>query len=88
VAAVDPASGAGSAVAVSDDGVASAITDTAGGVDLPLEWSPDGNTLAVRSVEGVSGADGGESRLEFVSEDGERESVSSNADVLIVGWLE
>jgi Tol biopolymer transport system component len=87
VASVDPESGAGAAVAVADDGSASVIASTADGVDLPLQWSPDGETLAVRAVA-APGAGDAESHIAVVTEDGDRERVSSGADVLIVGWLE
>lgn len=56
-------------------------------IDLPLAWSPDGETLVVRSVEGETPYEAGVSRVE-VLHDGEREPVSDSSDVTIVGWTE
>ncbi|MEX2245390.1 MAG: hypothetical protein WEC75_01770 [Dehalococcoidia bacterium] len=78
----------GGARAVDADGTARAVTQQADGIDLPLGWSPDGSTLAVRAIEGVTPIDAGQSHVELVDEDGSRERVSDSSDVLIVGWLE
>ena len=55
-------------------------------MDLPLGWSPDGGTLAVRSVEGETPFDAGASHVELIT-DGGRERVSESSDVTIVGWM-
>ena len=56
------------------------------GFDIPLDWSPDGRMLVVRSFPDVElgGTDG--RRLEIVGEDGERLIVSEEPEVAIVGW--
>ncbi len=81
------------------DGGASAITSDQSGnlrpetaasetLDLPLEWSPEGRTLVVRSVEGETPFEAGASHVEIVSPDGDRERVSESSDITIVGWTE
>ncbi len=88
--------GALTVAAMNLDGGATAVS-TSGGeataeiratdrIDLPLGWSPDGESLAVRSVEGETPYEAGASRLELVR-DGVREQVSDSSDVTIVGWL-
>ena len=78
--------GGGDAVAVDAAGATSPITTNNAGIDLPLEWAPDGATLAVRSLDGKTPFDASASHVELVR-DGNRQRVSDNADVLIVGWL-
>jgi Tol biopolymer transport system component len=87
VASIDP-SGGGDTVAVDARGVAGVITDNSDTIDLPVEWSPDGETLAVRAIEGATAPDAGAGYVELITDDGDRERVSDSADVLIVGWLE
>jgi hypothetical protein len=87
IASIDP-SGGGDAVAVDARGVAGVLTDNSDTIDLPVEWSPDGETLAVRAVEGATATDAGASYVELITAEGDRERVSDSADVLIVGWLE
>ena len=82
------AAGGGDAVSIDATGVTARITDNDGGIDLPLDWSPDGLTLAIRAIEGATAFEAGESRIELVTEDGERSPVSDDADVLIVGWMQ
>jgi Tol biopolymer transport system component len=74
----------GGASNVDGAGTTATISDGATGFDLPLAWSPDNSSLAVRSVAPDSGA----SYIELVAPGGQRERVSDRADVLIVGWLE
>ncbi|MEX2225172.1 MAG: hypothetical protein WEB52_01835 [Dehalococcoidia bacterium] len=57
-------------------------------IDVPLAWSPDDSTLAVRTVEGESASDTATSYVEFLTPGGARDRVSDSADVLIVGWIE
>jgi Tol biopolymer transport system component len=77
--------GGGNAVTVDAAGGASTITTNDDGIDLPLEWSPDGTTLALRAVDGKTPAGAGTSHVELVH-DGARDRVSESADVQIVGW--
>jgi len=86
IASVDDSGQGGAAIRVNGAGGADAISDTSDSLDLPLAWSPDGTTLAVRSIEGPA-ADG-PSYVEVLRTDGGRERLSDQADVLIVGWLE
>jgi Tol biopolymer transport system component len=65
------------------------IVTNQGAIDLPMAWSPDGATLAVRTVNGTSPLDAGASHLALVSaSDGARMRISDSPDVTIVGWLE
>jgi len=86
VASVKPAGG-GDAVTVDAAGGATSLTSNDDRIDLPLAWSPDNASLAVRSVDGTSASDAGASHIELLSRDGSRQRVSGSADVLIVGWL-
>ena len=78
----------GGAVSVDATGATEQITGNDGAIDLPLGWSPDGATLAVRTIEGATPFEAGESHLELVTQHGGRERISDSADVLIVGWME
>lgn len=78
--------GGGNALAVNASGGASTITANDARIDLPLGWSPDGTTLAVRAIDGKTPSDASESHVELVR-DGARDRVSDSADVQIVGWL-
>jgi Tol biopolymer transport system component len=86
VASVKPEGGS-SAVSVDATGVTEAVTSSGDGIDLPLGWSPEGDRLAVRAVEGATPNEAGPSHVELVDADGGRQRVSENADVLIAGWL-
>lgn len=87
VASVKP-EGGGNAVIASSDGVGDALVDNDDTIDLPLAWSPDGATLAVRAVDGATPYEARGSRIELLRRDGTREAVSEGPDVLIVGWTE
>ena len=87
IASID-ATGGGDAISVDGSGAADTITDNDDSIDLPVSWSPDGASLAVRAVEGATPLDAGESHVELVTPNGGRERVSDQADVLIVGWME
>lgn len=87
IASLD-AEGGGGAVSVDGAGATEQITDNDDAIDLPLDWSPDGATLAVRTIEGATAFEAGESHIELVTRAGDRERVSDGADVLIVGWME
>lgn len=84
---VKPAGG-GEAVVVDAGGVASTVTDSATSIDLPLSWSPDSTTLAVRAINGRSLAEAGVAHVELIGPDGRRQRISDGADVLIAGWLQ
>ena len=64
------------------------MTHNDDGIDLPLAWSPDGFTLAVRAVAGRTAADVGESHIDLVGPDGARSRASDSSDVQILGWLQ
>ncbi len=85
VASVKP-EGGGDAVAIAADGTASTLDDNDDSIDLPLAWSPDGESLAVRAVDGASPFEAQGSRIELLRRDGTRDAVSEGPDVLIVGW--
>ena len=80
--------GGGDAVSVDAGGAVTTLSENSDAIDLPLAWSPDGSSLAVRSVDGASPEDAGRSYVEIVTPDGGRERASDAADVLVVGWLE
>jgi Tol biopolymer transport system component len=89
VASLD-ASGGGDAISVDaiGDGATVRITNDARTIELPLTWSPDGSALAVLAIDADSALDAAGSHVEIVTLDGERERVSDQSDVLIVGWME
>jgi Tol biopolymer transport system component len=80
--------GGGDAISVDSGGAATALSDNSDAIDLPLAWSPDGSSLAVRAVDGASPEEAGRSYVEIVTPGGGRERASDAADVLVVGWLE
>jgi Tol biopolymer transport system component len=80
--------GGGDAISVDSGGAATALSDNSDAIDLPLAWSPDGSSLAVRSVDAASPEQAGRSYVEIVKLGGDRERASDAADVLVVGWLE
>jgi len=86
IASVKPEGGS-SAVSVDATGATEAVASSGDGIDLPLGWSPRGDRLAVRSVEGAVPNEAGPSHVELVDRDGGRQRISENADVLIAGWL-
>jgi Tol biopolymer transport system component len=85
VASVKP-EGGGDAVAFAADGSARTLDDNDDTIDLPLAWSPDGASLAVRAIDGATPLDARGSRIELWQRDGTRDVVSEGPDVLIVGW--
>ena len=78
--------GGGNATAIDAAGGSSAITANNDRIDLPLGWSPDGKSLAVRAVDGKTPSEASSSHVELVHA-GARDRVSDSADVQIVGWL-
>lgn len=86
IASVRPQGGS-DAVSVDAAGAAQTLTATDATIDLPLAWSPQGDQLAVRSVNGKSPTVAGEGHIELVDAAGHRDRVSDAVDVLIVGWI-
>jgi Tol biopolymer transport system component len=87
VAALD-AQGGGDAVVLNAAGERTGqYTDNIGAIDVPLAWSPDGATLAVRHVDGAA-TDTSGGRIDVIAADRSREPVSTSPDTLIVGWME
>jgi hypothetical protein len=87
IASVDDSGG--DTVSIDGGGGATAqLSDNDDSIDLPLGWSPDGATLAVRAVDGPNAHSAGASRVELLDAGGGRVAVSDSPDVLIVGWLE
>jgi len=80
--------GGGDAVSIDSAGGATALSENGDAIDLPIAWSPDGLSLAVRNVEGGSPEEAGRSYVEIVGADGQRERASEASDVLVVGWTE
>jgi Tol biopolymer transport system component len=58
-----------------------------GGFDLPLDWSPDGERLAVRGFANASLADPGASWVYVLDANGNRRKLAENSDVIVAGWL-
>ena len=78
--------GGGDALTIDGAGATSRVTTNTDGIDLPLAWAPDETSLAVRALDGRTPFDASTSHVDLVR-NGNRERVSENADVLIVGWL-
>jgi hypothetical protein len=86
IAAVKPEGGS-AAVSVDASGATEEVAASNDGIDLPLGWSPKGDRLAVRAVEGATPNQPGPSHVELIDADGGRQRVSENADVQIAGWM-
>lgn len=69
------------------DGTSSADAPTADQMRLPLAWSPAGDALAVRTVDGATPYESGASRIELLTDEGIA-TVADSSDVTIVGWTE
>src|SRR5207237_1793855 len=80
--------GGGDAVQLHAAGDASRLSQNDESIDLPLSWSPDGTSLAVRAVVGATPDQAQESHVELIDAAGNRARVSDRADVLIVGWIQ
>ena len=81
-------SGGGDAVQLHAAGDTSTLSQNDDSIDLPLSWSPDGTSLAVRAVQGTTPADAQESHVDLIDAAGNRARVADMADVLIVGWIQ
>jgi Tol biopolymer transport system component len=82
--------GGGDAAAriAAEGGIAGDPLPAGDGFDVPLTWSPSGDTLAVRAFAGTDVSAPGPSRVVIVTTDGARSMVSQNSDVIVAGWLE
>jgi hypothetical protein len=58
------------------------------GFDRPLEWSPDGRTLAARSFDGNSASAPGTETTVVVSTDGARRPVTGSGEIIVFGWID
>ena len=56
------------------------------GFDVPLAWSPDGETLALRSFQGDLDSELGPWHLVLLDAKGQRREVMANSEVSFVGW--
>lgn len=75
-----------SMVEVGPDGTERAVSTTDRGFDVPVSWSPDGSYLIFRWFLGDSAESAGPSRLHLLAPDGERQLLSINSDIQIIGW--
>ncbi|HWQ29292.1 MAG TPA: hypothetical protein VNN12_09750, partial [Dehalococcoidia bacterium] len=82
---LDP--GAPSLIEIAPDGEERALTSTGRGFDVPVSWSPDGSYLIFRWFLGDSAENPGPSRLHVLTPDGDRELLSINSDIQIIGWI-
>jgi hypothetical protein len=57
------------------------------GFDVPLAWSPDGSTLALRSFEGDLESDVGPWHLVLLDAKGQRREVKAESEISFVGWV-
>jgi Tol biopolymer transport system component len=57
------------------------------GFDVPVEWSPEGDYLAVRSFEGSSAAQPGREHLVIIELGKGREMVADGGNLEFIGWL-
>ncbi len=55
------------------------------GFDVPLAWSPDGDTLAMRSFEGLE-SEAGPWHLVLLDAKGQRLEVKAESEISFVGW--
>ncbi len=57
------------------------------GFDVPLVFAPSGKQLVVRNFDGASAVNPGRERLEIVSADGNRTTIT-NDEVTFLGWID
>lgn len=57
------------------------------GFDVPLAWSPDGGTLALRSFQGDPMSGLGSWRLILLNAQGQRREISAEGEISFVGWV-
>jgi hypothetical protein len=56
------------------------------GFDVPLAWSPDGSTLALRSFQGDLESEIGPWHLVLLDAKGQRREVKAESEISFVGW--
>jgi len=56
------------------------------GFDVPLAWSPDGSTLALRSFQGNLESKSGPYHLILLDAEGQRREVKAESEISFVGW--
>jgi WD40-like Beta Propeller Repeat len=56
------------------------------GFDVPLAWSPDGGTLALRSFQGDLESESGPYHLILLDAKGRRQEVKAESEISFVGW--
>jgi hypothetical protein len=56
------------------------------GFDVPLAWSPDGSTLALRSFQGDLESEAGPWHLVLLDAKGQRREVKAESEISFVGW--
>jgi Tol biopolymer transport system component len=56
------------------------------GFDVPLAWSPDGSTLALRSFEGDLESEIGPWHIVLLDAKGQRQEVKAESEISFVGW--
>ncbi|MHB8682759.1 MAG: TolB family protein [Dehalococcoidia bacterium] len=87
IGAVKLTGGGGAVQVQAAGGAAVPLTRNTDSMDVPIAWSPRGDELAVRSVEGKTPFDAGAAHLDLVSAGGSRQRISNSPDTLVVGWL-
>jgi Tol biopolymer transport system component len=80
--------GNGVAVTLDANGQQHTLHARGRGFDIPLDWSPDAEHLALRGFDDIPGSDTGPSWVYVLGSDGVRHRLSDRSDVVIAGWLE
>jgi Tol biopolymer transport system component len=57
------------------------------GFDVPVDWAPEGDHLAVRSFEGSSAAQPGREHLVIIELGEERRTVADKGNLEFIGWV-
>jgi Tol biopolymer transport system component len=79
--------GASLMVEIGADGGERTLTSAERGFDVPVSWSPDGAYLIFRWFLGDSAENPGPSRLHVLMPEGERQILSINSDIQVIGWV-
>ena len=74
------------AIRVDSSGVQS-LEPPSRGFDVPLAWSPDGDTLALRTFQGDLRSGVSPWRLVLVDGEGQRREVTTESEISFVGWV-
>jgi hypothetical protein len=74
-------------VEIGADGGERTLTSAERGFDVPVSWSPDGAYLIFRWFLGDSAENPGPSRLHVLMPEGERQILSINSDIQVIGWV-